>query len=233
MKQQWQRLAAKLDARNQRERGLLSAMVLVVVASLLNALLIDPLLAKKKTSVQEIATQQAELQTLQTQISTLEHAGMVDPDAATRVKMENLRQKLELNHAALQSVQQGLVPPEKMGSMLADVLTQNRGLQLVSLKTLPVESVLDVAASAPAAATPPKEKKAETPTPGIPSIYKHGVEIAVSGDYAELTRYLGDLEQLPWRMFWGKAEMRVEKYPQITLTITLYTLSMDKTWMAI
>jgi MSHA biogenesis protein MshJ len=34
-------------------------------------------------------------------------------------------------------------------------------------------------------------------------------------------------------MFWGKTEMRVEEYPHITLTITLYTLSMDQTWMAI
>jgi MSHA biogenesis protein MshJ len=34
-------------------------------------------------------------------------------------------------------------------------------------------------------------------------------------------------------MFWGKAEMRIEAYPRITLTITLYTLSMDKTWLSV
>lgn len=234
MKQQWQRLAAKLDARNQRERALIFVMVLVVVASLLDTLLLTPMRAKKKAAMQEVATQQEQLQTLRSQIQAAMSGGKIDPDASTRVQLAGLEQKLAQSRGALQSVQQGLVPPDKMARLLQDVLTQNHGLKLVSLKTLPVSNVVEIAESAPAAATQASQGKAvEPPKASGPAIYKHGVEVSVSGSYAELTQYLDTLEKLPWRMFWGKAEMRVEAYPRITLTITLYTLSMDKTWLSV
>ncbi|MDP2785489.1 MAG: type II secretion system protein GspM [Sulfurimicrobium sp.] len=233
MKQQWLRLAAKIDTRNPRERALISVMVLVVVASLLNMLILDPLLAKKKKAMQEVATQQEQLQTLRSQIQVTMSGGKVDPDAPTRVLLAGLEQKLAQSHGALQGVQQSLVPPDKMGHLLEDVLTQNRGLKLVSLKTLPASNVLDVPSSAPATTQSTQGKAAEASLASGPAIYKHGVEIAVSGSYAELTQYLDTLEKLPWRMFWGKAEMRVEAYPRITLMITLYTLSMDKTWLSV
>lgn len=232
MKQQWQRLAAKLDARNQRERALIFFMVLVVVGSLINAIWIDPVLARKKKATQGVAAQQEQIQTLRNQIQALTSAGRPDPDAPNRVRLAALEQKLSQSHSALQEVQQNLVPPERMPRMLEDVLAQNRGLKLVSLKTLPVSGVLDAPASTTAPSSPAGQTKEEPKVDG-PSIYKHGVEIAVSGNYAELTHYLDALEKLPWRMFWGRAEMRVEEYPRVTLTITLYTLSMDKTWLSI
>ncbi len=226
MKQYWERYAALLNARNSRERALISVMVLVVVWSLLSALLLDPLLAKKKRLNQEANQQQMQMQKLQAQIEDVLSAGRADPDVATRVRLASLSQKLEQSRAALQSVQQNLVPAEKMAHLLGDVLTQNRNLKLVSLKTLPVSGVLET----PADAAPPKTEEKK---PAGPAIYKHGVEITVSGSYAELTQYLDTMEKLPWRMIWGKAEMRVEEYPLVTLTITLYTLSMDKTWLSV
>jgi MSHA biogenesis protein MshJ len=226
VKQYWERYAALLNARNSRERALISVMVLVVVWSLLSALLLDPLLAKKKRLNQEANQQQMQMQKLQAQIEDVLSAGRADPDVATRARLASLSQKLEQNRAALQSVQQNLVPAEKMAHLLGDVLTQNRNLKLVSLKTLPVSGVLEM----PADAAPPKTEEKK---PAGPAIYKHGVEITVSGSYAELTQYLDTMEKLPWRMIWGKAEMRVEEYPLVTLTITLYTLSMDKTWLSV
>lgn len=229
MKQQWQRLAAKLDTRNQRERTLIFFMVIVVVGSLVNALWIDPLLVRKKKAMQEVMSQQEQLQTLSSQIQVIMSGGKSDPDAPFRVQLAGLEQKLSQSRAALQEVQQNLVPPDKMARLLEDVLTQNRKLKLVALKTLPVSDVLDMSggvSNQPQAGQPKDELKS-----AAPAIYKHGVEITVSGNYAELTHYLDTLEKLPWRMFWGKAEMHVEEYPRVTLTITLYTLSMDKTWL--
>jgi MSHA biogenesis protein MshJ len=226
VKQYWERYAAQFNARNSRERALIFVMVLVVAWSLVSALLLDPLLAKKKGLTQEASQQQAQIQQLQAQIGAILSGGRLDPDAATRVRLAALNQKLAQSRAALQGVQQSLVPPEKMARLLEDVLTQNRNLKLVSLKTLPLSGVLEK----PADAALPKSAEKE---PAGPAIYKHGVEIAVSGSYAELAQYLDTMEKLPWQMIWGKAEMRAQEYPLVTLTITLYTLSMDKTWMAI
>jgi MSHA biogenesis protein MshJ len=226
VKQYWERYAALLDARNPRERALIFFMVLAVVWSLLSVMLLDPLVANRKRLNQEANQQQVQVQELQTRIETVLSVGRIDPDAATRVRMAGLKQKLEQSRVALQNVQQSLVPPEKMARLLEDVLTQNRHLKLVSLKTLPVSDVLEMLPDA--VAPQAREKK-----PAGPVIFKHGVEITVAGSYAELTQYLETMEKLPWRMIWGKAEMRVEEYPLVTLSITLYTLSMDKTWLSV
>jgi len=34
-------------------------------------------------------------------------------------------------------------------------------------------------------------------------------------------------------MFWSMAKMNVVKYPEAELTLTLYTLSLDETWLQI
>lgn len=232
MKRQWQLLAAKLDTRNQRERALIFFMVLLVVAFLLNMLILSPLLVKKKKVQQEIAGQQAQLKTLQDQIQAITSVGKVDPDAPTRLQLAELDKKLQLSRAALDGLKQDLVPPEKMGSLLEDVLKQTHGLKLISLKTLPLSNVLDAPGKVLATTATPA-KSAEATKPGVPVIYKHGFEIAVSGTYAELTQYLDALENLPWKMIWSKAEMQVEAYPRITLKITLYTLSRNETWLSL
>ena len=60
-----------------------------------------------------------------------------------------------------------------------------------------------------------------------------GVEIVVQGNYLDMLKYLTDLESMPWQVFWGKASLAVNEYPTATLTLTIYTLSMDKRWMGI
>jgi MSHA biogenesis protein MshJ len=48
-----------------------------------------------------------------------------------------------------------------------------------------------------------------------------------------LLRYVTALEKMPAQMFWGEANLSVEKYPDAVFTLTVYTLSLDKTWLAV
>jgi hypothetical protein len=64
-------------------------------------------------------------------------------------------------------------------------------------------------------------------------IYKHGVEIVVSGSYGDLMAYLTELEQLPQKMLWNSVKLTVEEYPRARMTITVYTLSLDRAWLTV
>jgi MSHA biogenesis protein MshJ len=65
-------------------------------------------------------------------------------------------------------------------------------------------------------------------------IFKHGVEITVEGNYRDLLRYLTELEKLPWRMYWSQVQLKVEEQPPRTLmTFTVFTLSLEKTWLSL
>jgi MSHA biogenesis protein MshJ len=59
------------------------------------------------------------------------------------------------------------------------------------------------------------------------------VEITVKGNYQNLLNYLNALEKLPVKMFWGKMELVAGEYPVSTMKLTLYTLSLDKTWLIV
>lgn len=231
MKKTWQTLSSRLNARNPREQWLISIMVLVVAGAILYALLLDPLLMRKKMMAAELVTQQAQLSTLQGQLQSVQASGRPDPNAPTRARLAELQQKLVQTRTAMQGLQENLVPADKMSRLLQDVLGQSRGLKLVSLKTLPVGGLLDeIDNPEKAAAAAPAEG---APAPAGPVIYRHGVEIAVVGKYADLAQYLIAVEKLPWRVLWGKAQMRVDTWPNATLSITLFTLSTDKTWLSI
>ena len=236
MKSYWGRYVAKIDGLSLRERALVFLMLAVVLFGILNLFLLDPLMVTQKSLSLQLQQQQDELTNVQSNIQQLVQAYAVDPNAASRARLEKLQQQISETGQSLQSKQNELIVPDKMAQLLEDILIKKGQLQLVGLKTLPVSPLLEPAdkkdkkqgeSEAPAKS----ENKGEDQTASM--LYKHGVEVKVSGTYAGLVGYLSDLEKLPWRMYWGKADLAVDKYPQLTLTLTLYTLSMDKTWLTI
>lgn len=62
-------------------------------------------------------------------------------------------------------------------------------------------------------------------------LYRHGVEITVRGNYLDMIDYMAALESLPTQLFWGGAKLEVDDYPSARLTLTMYTLSLDPTWL--
>jgi MSHA biogenesis protein MshJ len=225
MKQQWQRLAVKIDAMSLRERAAIFAMAALIVVTLVNTLMLDPLLARQKALSQRVVAEQGSIADMQMQIQALVEAHGADPDAANRLHLAGLQQQRTQLAEQLQILQKGLVPPEKMPELLQDILKRQGRLQLVALNTLPVTGL--------AAEKVKVEGQQEIATSAQKQVYMHGVEITVQGSYADLLGYLTQLEHLPWQMFWGKVSLEVKDHPLATLTLTLYTLSLDKTWLSV
>jgi MSHA biogenesis protein MshJ len=142
-----------------------------------------------------------------------------------------MRKQIGELEAKLAEEQRKFVPPERIGSVLEEMLSRNRKLQLVDMRTLPATALGGPAADKPAAGKPPAKPKA--PAPGAGQIYRHGVELTVAGTYLDLLAYLRDLEKLPNQMYWGKLDLNVTAYPQVTLKLSVYTLSLDIAWMVV
>lgn len=226
MKQHWIKLAGRLDAMNLRERTLIFLMAAAVLAALANSLLLDPLRQKESRLSQQLKQDQDSIAAIHIQVQNLAQGRGNDPAAVNRNRRKTLQQEIGQADEALKAMRKSLVQPERMTALLEDILQREGQLQLVSLKTLPVSNVLDGAAA--------KDKSGQEAKKEIAGqVYKHGVELVVRGSYVDLQHYLARLEGLPWQMFWGQAELKAEEYPQSVLTLTLYTLSLDKTWLNI
>ena len=168
----------------------------------------------------------------------------VDPDAENKQKLLRAQQTLKSIDDSLQDLQKNLVRPEKMAGLLDGILRRNHSLQLVSLKSQPVVSVTDVM-SDPVVTSGTGVTLASAVAKSIAgtnvsqcgaaalngSIYKHEVEIVLQGNYLDMLAYLRELESLPEQVYWSSAQMNVDTYPKATLTLNLFTLSLDKKWL--
>ena len=228
MKQFIQLVAGRIDALTLRERAMLFAGAAAAIVFLLYALFLNPLLARQKALRAELAQQQDSIAAIDRQIGQQMQAYALDPDAAARQRLAALGADAERLSASLRAMQKGLVAPERIAPLLETILKSNGKLQLVSLKTLPVSPVSAAATPASVAAAPPGAAPAVAPEA---LLYRHGVELAVRGNYLDMVAYLEALEAMPTQLFWGRADLQVEQYPNARLTLTLYTLSLDRKWI--
>ena len=221
MKHYWKLVCRKVDDMSLRERVMIFVAAASVVITLINATLLDPLLTKQKSLSAQVVHHQEKMKELQAQMQDLLQARRDNELSPLHTRLAQLKQQLQEQGGYLQSRSDRLVEPDKMASLLEQVLNKNDKLQLVELKTLPASLLVET----------PQAVDAEPP-PGL-QIFKHGVRITVRGGYLDMLRYLTALEKMPAQMFWGEASLRVDKYPDAVLTLTLYTLSLDKTWLTV
>lgn len=226
MKQHWENLTNKIDSMSLRERALIFAAVAFVLVALIKSLFLDPLLAEQKKLSGKIAEQQATMTELQAKVDASLQAKSEVEKSPLHHRLEEAKQQLAEGDAYMQSRRDRLVEPEKMPALLEQVLNQDGRLQLVNLQTMPVTPLIEKVVVAHAG-------DSNAPAVLDKQVYKHGVKLTVRGRYLDLLQYLAEIERMPTQMFWGKAEMKVEQYPDVVLTLTIYTLSLDKTWLQI
>jgi MSHA biogenesis protein MshJ len=239
MKQKWQLLVTKIDALSLRERGIMLVVVSLAIAYLMSTLVIEPQFIKQKTLTEKIKREQQQISAIQMEVAQRLQLKNTDPDAEIRQRLLNSQQQLAQIDGQLNEIQKNLVRPEKMANLLESMMKRNSKLQLVSLKSLPFSNVLDEHADAselnaklkmpPSAGNPADKASAEANQQAV--IYKHEVEIVLQGSYPDMQAYLRELENLSERVYWSKARLTVIEYPKASLTLNLFTLSLEKKWL--
>ena len=240
MKQQWQQFALKFDALSVRERIMIFGASAALLMFIVFYLFIDPQLARRKALADTIAQRQQAVAAIDAEMAQRMAAHAADPNVQDRIRLERIRQEvLQMRHG-LQSAQNGLVAPERIVPMLQQLLKQQANLRLVSLATLPSGAmgqgghVASKASASASAAAPAGQSPADAEPAKAPAVlYRHGVEIVLRGNYLDMVNYMDAVEAMPSHVFWGKLNMQVEQYPNATLSLTLYTLSLDEKWIAL
>ena len=222
-------LVERLDRMSLRERGMIFAVGVVAVYCIWQVLLMDPLL--KRTHLAEQRLNGARDKNL-----AVDEAGIAiqqDPAVVALTRNRALKHRLDTLDAELTSAAQGYVSPARMTDMLREMLAGQRGLRLISLENLPVQSVSAAAKepSAPAAPVQMPVQKAENDTDQGP--FLHPVEMVVEGDYASIVAYLHALEQMPYQIHWQKVELTAGDYPNNRVRIVIGALSLSRQWISV
>ena len=209
--------AERIDAATLRERVLIFLSLTLVLIFAANIVFLEPLRAKQKRFAAETAQRQKELDAVQSEVQRMARSVQVDLDAPNRARQTALREQLRELDARIAQEQKRFTPPERMRAVLQEMLQRNKRVALVDLRSLPVVPVgADGAAGT-----------------GSGTLYRHGIELTLSGTYVELYEYLRALENLPTQLYWRRAELAVGEHPVATLKLTAYTLSFDRAWLIV
>ncbi|MGX9712754.1 type II secretion system protein GspM [Janthinobacterium lividum] len=219
--------ATAFDALSLRERLMVFGAAAAAVLFVFYFMSFNPLLAKRAALEASIAQKQSLLTATNKEIELTMLAHATDPDQEARTRLVALQAETASLAQALREQQHGLVAPERMVTLLEHLLRRHAGLRVVSLKTLPASAVGVRQADAAN-----DDAAAKAPSPA-PLLHQHGVEVVLQGSYADMVQYMQALQAMPTRVFWGAAHLDSASYPGATLTLTLHTLSMDDTWIAL
>lgn len=248
-------LARRFDARPQRER---IAIVLAAVALLLlvaDRVWLTPAFSAFGSASQALAAARTEQQALADETERRRVQGDANRRALD-ADIAQWRQRTSQGAQALADTQAGLIGPDRMVALLEQMLPRQGSVKVVGLSTLaPQDARTPIGAAArPNAATtmptpaplPPVAASAvpavagalNTPPTATPAavegapLYRHGVEITVEGSYGDLMAWLFSLENLPGpRLLWGGVKLNVDQHPTVRLSLTVYTLSLDRAWL--
>jgi len=218
----WQAWAARFATMQQREKLLVVGATVFVILFGGYTFWIEPGQLQTSRLLAAIAYQEADLQRqageMQNQADRPD-----DPDAANRRSLEQLQRQIADVTAAIRTFDSALVAPEEAHRLLQALLSRHPGLTLVGLTTLPPQPVVAVTEEPGAAGSAPV---------AAGGLFRHGIEIRISGSYHDLTAYLTGLENSPLKLVWGSMTLS-GAYPSNELTLTVYTLSLESAWLVV
>jgi len=205
----------RFQALRARERVLAVLAAVVALTVLLDTTWFGPQRRNMRALTQQLEQQESARSALS---EVLSNAGGKLPPHANTAERDDLRLRVARAEAALGPV----LGEARLSEVVRALVAERSDLALVSLKTLAPEAVArpqSVLPSAPQNTVLASEPNAQA------ALYKHGVEVVVRGDYPALMAYLENLHYQPYRIFWAKAKLDVQAYPQAVLMLTLYTVS--------
>lgn len=215
----------KIDALTLRERAILFILLLAGIWAVVDTLLLSPQERARKEEREKITQASAKL--AEAEQALLLRASQPDPDQAARLRLERAQQALNARLQTAASLQARLVAPKDMVRVLQDMSADQPGLRLLGLNTLAPEAV----GKSPRDGQVAGAASDASPTDG--ALFKHGVKLTLVGNYGALTAYMERLARLPVGFYWAAAELDANEHPEISLTLTLYTLSLERTWLIV
>lgn len=240
-------IASQFSALNTRERWMVFVAGLAVIYFGMDTALLGPVTKQHNGLRTELTQSQQQLADMQQQLTTLEHTPVVDVDLGNKAKLATLNASIAAQSQALAALNNTLVSPALMPQLLENLMQRHANIRLVSMQTIP--PVDFIRATAHSAAPSDASSANLTPNAGqnlnqnsSPShagadaqatVYQHGLTLTLSGRYMDLLQYAEALQGLSAQVLWDKAELTAKDYPLSELTVNVYTLSLDATWLSI
>ncbi|GEM75939.1 type II secretion system protein GspM [Vibrio sagamiensis] len=201
-------LEGRFDEITTREKVLILLCGQVIILMLIYSFVLEPKLSEVRNNQRLFEDIKLTNQKTESDILLIQAKLNKNPNTQLDHTIKELRMERTRLSALLEGVVERLISPSQMASVLEHVLAQQRGINLLSLKTLPTEPITEKGSA-------PKDS----------GYFIHPVRMEISGSYFSIVDYLTKLESLPVGYYWRSFHYKVQEYPKANLVLEVYTLS--------
>jgi MSHA biogenesis protein MshJ len=227
MKAFLKRAATWLDALSSRERLLVFGASVGVLFLFVMMSSIDPSMARTRDARNRLAAATATQQALDAQKRELDATLRTHPDDALRARLAAADEAIGTLDRDIQTLGGGLASPARMHTIVRELVARTPRVTLASMRNLPpapLEAASEIA---------PGEAKKRVAADASGELYRHGIEVTVEGSWPDLVEYASHIEGLPVRVLWDRTRIDATGFPRVSMTLTLYTLSLERTWLTL
>lgn len=225
IKARWHELSEKTAELSLRERAILVSLTLVVILVIWLQFVFTPFEKKSDELAKKKQALDLQVQEQSAQVATLAQSLQHNPNDALRVEQTKLQGTLEQLREQIENQLDTLVPPEKMADIMKAILSDYKGLRLVSARNLPVEPMV-------LGGNTDQSTQGEQDSAAQAVIFSHGFEMILEGEYFQTLEFVQGLEAMSG-FYWRMLDYKVDTYPKGVITIQISTLSLEEEWIGV
>lgn len=213
MSQMWQQLQEKFAALPLPRRKFWFVLALLFVLYLGVWVLAMPAWQNYQLEQTKVSQQRQQLSLLRQQLEVVDIRLAGDPTAPLRSRLKQLQTQLDEVNQRIKT-ETNYISAADNRALLQALLGSAEQLDVKSAQALPAERVYGDGDA----------------TAG--EIYKHRLQLVVSGSYQQVFDYFKRLEGLPWSFYWQRMDYQVAEYPEAQVLLEIYTLSLERDYVA-
>ncbi len=215
-----------INQRNMREKSLFLLTGLFLIVFIWEMTVHDPLVKSVKKYKKETVSTKKQISDTKIQLETVLEKIRSDPSKALNEQRDSLTVEVRTLDMKLNQLMGSLVRPNEMIGLLKSFVDEDKTVTIVSMKNLD-PTALQV--EKPSTSRDKEEKK---PVVKV-KLYKHGVDLQLTGNFFDTLNYLEKLEQIDKKIIWDLVEYKVDKYPLATIHLTVKTISDQRSWIGV
>lgn len=226
----FQELQDKWMRLSKRERWMVFGAGLIGVLGVMDTFMLEPMRQQINQAQAQKVKFEEDVAKSKQQVTKLK-ASNGGVNGLQQAEINDIQDKLKQQQAAMLDTTALMVKSTEILPLLKTVLKKHDDVEVVNLESLPLEDFIQkhVSKADPAA---PVGLNPSALNDGLAKIYQHTFKLTVRGNYLSVMNYAYDLKKHAGVLSWESAEMKAV-YPKTELTIHLYTLSMQNSWLGI
>ncbi|AUM12438.1 hypothetical protein Kalk_08405 [Ketobacter alkanivorans] len=205
----YQELEEKAHKLSVRERAILLGAIAVLLLGVFDQILLRPWLHEREQIDKDKTALLNSMEASNRRIDVLQAAINDNPNIVLKKSISNLNDMHSELDEQIGKITDGMISPQDMPFVLGEMLSERHGLKVQSVKSRAAQRLM----------------VADEHKVNAAAIYRHDLEIKMSGTFFQMRDYLAAVEALPSKLLWDNLEYVVEEYPKGSLILQVHTLS--------